>query len=173
MESACFICACMSPLLQSKTWNEDSTLPQVCQPPLSDLLKNKVRNTISSYPTIHQKTASYSLKGHRQKCPPPPDWPAGVYSISDFTPTLLIEGNLVPCIKFGRKKGTFILSCFFVFFEETLLYLPPAGRCKEYSIEELARHLHCSDVWFFVLISSAGSLCLTCTDHRLIPTNHI
>lgn len=41
--------------------------PQVCQPPLSDLLKNKVRNIIILYPTIHQKTACYSLKCHRQK----------------------------------------------------------------------------------------------------------
>lgn len=39
--------------------------PQECQPPLSDLLKNKVWNTISSYPTIHQTTAPYSLKGNR------------------------------------------------------------------------------------------------------------
>lgn len=56
-----------------------------------------------------------------------------------------------------QKERDFHLVLFFVSFEETLLYLPPAGRCKEYSIEELACHLHCSDVWFFVLISSSAS----------------
>lgn len=45
--------------------------PQECQPPLSDLLKNKVWNTISSYLTIHQTTAPYSLKGNRQRQLPP------------------------------------------------------------------------------------------------------
>lgn len=41
--------------------------PQVCQPPLSDLLEKKVRNIIILLPTSRQKTACYSLKRHRQK----------------------------------------------------------------------------------------------------------
>lgn len=40
-ESACFLCSCQSSFLQSKTWNEDSTLPSGVPAPAQWLIREK------------------------------------------------------------------------------------------------------------------------------------
>lgn len=116
--------------------------PQECQPLLSDLLKNKVWNTISSYPAIHQTTAPYSLKGNRQSPPtPPPTGHQGVTITQTFHLTSYWRSFRSGILLWFKKRGTFILSLafLFVFFKGTILYSPPDGRKKQYSVQELAR----------------------------------